>query len=95
MDHFDFEHVVQEHEFENLVSFNTKSNQGLTSWDDGMDILEQHQVVCTMKWWYQQIFMGNFKEGGVLMEPPQKLEYVYIIFNIFVNTQSILKIQAS
>ena len=23
--------IVQEHEFENLVSFNTKSNQGLTS----------------------------------------------------------------
>ena len=51
MDHFDFEHVVQEHEFENLVSFNTKSNQGLTRWDDGMDILEQHQVVCTMQAW--------------------------------------------
>ena len=26
---------------------------------------------------------------------PQKLEYVYIIANIFVNTQSILKIVAS
>ena len=91
--------IVQEHEFENLVSFNTKSNQGLTSWDDGMDIQEQHQVVCrpTMKLWYQKIFMGNFKEGGVLMVLPQKLEYVglYIIVNIFVNTQSILKIIAS
>ena len=39
--------------------------------------------------------MGNFKEGGVLMVLPQKLEYVYIIVNIFVNTQSILKIIAS
>ena len=58
--------VVQEHEFDNLVSFNTKSNQGLTSWDDGMDIQEQHQVVCTMKLWYQEIFMGNFKEGGCI-----------------------------
>ena len=46
--------IVQEHEFENLVSFNTKSNQGLTSWDDGMNILAQHQV------------MGNFKEGGFI-----------------------------
>ena len=60
-----------------------------------MDILEQHQVLCTMKLWYQKIFMGNFKEGGVLMVLPQKLEYVYIIVNIFVNTQSILKILAS
>ena len=59
-------HIVQEHEFENLVSFNTKSNQGLTSWDDGMDILEQHQVVCTIKLWYQKIFMGNFKEGACI-----------------------------
>ena len=86
---------VQEHEFENLVSFNTKSNQGLTSWDDGMDILEQHQVVCTMKLWCQKIFMDNFKEGGVLMVLPQKWDCVYIIVNIFVNTQSILKIIAS
>ena len=60
-----------------------------------MDILEQHQVVCTIKLWYQTIFMGNFKEGGVMMVLPQKLEYVYITVNIFVNTQSILKIQAS
>ena len=88
--------IVQEHELENLVSFNTKSNQGLTSWDDGMDILKQHQVVCTIKLWYQARFMGHFKEGGgVLMVLPQKLEYVYIIANIFVNTQSILKILAS
>ena len=53
--------IVQEHEFENLVSFSTKSNQGLTSWDDGTDILKQRQVVCTMR--YQKIFMSNSKEG--------------------------------
>ena len=53
--------IVQEHEFESLASFNTKRNQGLTSWDDGMDNLEQHRVVCTIKLWYQNIFMGNFK----------------------------------
>ena len=46
-------YIVQEHEFGNLVSFNTKSNQGLTIWDDGMNILEQHQAVCTIKLWYQ------------------------------------------
>ena len=46
-------YIVQEDEFENLVLFNTKSNQGLTIWDDGMSILEEHQVVCTMKLWYQ------------------------------------------
>ena len=57
-----------------------------------MDILEQRQVVCTIKLWYQKIFMVDFKEGGVLMV---KLEYVCIIANIFVNTQSILKIPAS
>ena len=33
-----------------------------------------------MKLWYQKIYMGNPNEGGVL---PQKLEYVYIIVNIF------------
>ena len=55
--------IVQEHESENLVSLNTKSNQGLTRWDDGMNILEQHQVVCTIKLWYQKIFMGNFRVG--------------------------------
>ena len=86
--------VVQEHE-KKMVLLNTKNNQGLTSWDDGMDILEQHQVVCTMKLWYQKLFMGNYKEGEVLKLLPQKLEYVYIIVNIFVNTQSILKIIAS
>ena len=58
--------VVQEHEFTNLISFNTKSNQDFTSWDDGMDILEQHQVVCTIKLWYIKIFRGNFKEGGCI-----------------------------
>ena len=59
-----------------------------------MNILEQHQIVCTIKLWYQKIFMGNFRVGGVLMVLPQKLDYVYIIVNIFVNTQSILKIIA-
>ena len=39
--------------------------------------------------------MGNFKTGGALMVLPQKLKYVYIIVNIFANTQSILKILAS
>ena len=58
--------IVQEHESENLVSFNTKSNHGLTRWNDGMNILEQHQVVCTIKLWYQKIFMGNFRVGGCI-----------------------------
>ena len=58
--------IVQEHEFQNLISFNTKINQGLTSWDDGIVILDQHQVVCTIKLWYQKIFMDNFKEGGCI-----------------------------
>ena len=60
-----------------------------------MDIVEQHHVVCTMKLWYQKIFMGILRKGGVLMVLPQNLEYVYIIVNIFGNTQSILKIIAS
>ena len=77
MDHFDFEHVVQEHEFENLASFNTKRNQGLTSWDNGMGILEQHQVVCTMKLWYQQKYLwAILRKGGVLMVLPQKLSTI-------------------
>ena len=49
----------------------------------------------TMKMWYQQIFMGDFMVGGVLMVLLQKLDYVYIIVNIFCNTHSILKILAS
>ena len=60
-----------------------------------MNILEQHQVVCIIKVWYQQIFMGIFWVGGVLMVLPQKLEYVHISINIFVNTKSILKVTAS
>ena len=67
----------------------------MTIWNDGMDILEQHQVVCTMKLWYQKVFMGNFKEGGCIDGITSKLEYVYIIVNIFVNTRIILKIIAS
>ena len=43
-----------------------------------MDILEQHQVVCTIKLWYVKIFMGNFKEGGVLMVLPQKFKSVCV-----------------
>ena len=41
--------------------------------------------------------MGNFKEGGggALMVLPEQLEYVYIVVNIFVNTQSILMILTS
>ena len=60
-----------------------------------MNILEEHQVMCTIKLWYQKIFMDNFRVGGVLMILTPKLDYVYIIVNIFVNTQSILKIIAS
>ena len=79
-------------------SFNTKSNQGLTSWDDGMDILEQHQGVCTMKLWYQKIFMGNFKEGwggGCIDGITSKIGICMHNCQIFVNTQSILQIIAS
>ena len=60
-----------------------------------MDILEQHQVVCTIKLCYQNYLWAILRKGGVLMVLPQKLEYVYIIVNIFVNTQSILNILAS
>ena len=59
-----------------------------------MNILEQRQVVCTIKLWYRNIFTGNFRVGGVLMVLPQKLEYVHIIINIVVNEISILKIIA-
>ena len=55
--------LFEEHESENMVSFNTKSNRSLTRWDDGMNILEQHQVVCTIKLWYRKIFMGNYRVG--------------------------------
>ena len=41
---------------------NKNKNKGLTSWDDGMNILEQHQLQ-TMNLWYQEIFMGNLREG--------------------------------
>ena len=62
-----------------------------------MNILERHQIVCTIKLWYPNIYIGNFRVGGggVLMVLPQKLDYVYIIVNIFVHTQSIVKIIAS
>ena len=39
-----------------------------------MNILEQHQVVCTMELWHQKIFMGHFKEWGVYMVLPKKME---------------------
>ena len=39
--------------------------------------------------------MGDFREGSVLTVLPKKLVYVYIIANIFVNTQSILNILAT
>ena len=31
-----------------------------------MDILEQHQVMCTVQLWFSKIFMGNVKEGGCI-----------------------------
>ena len=31
-----------------------------------MNILERHRVVCTIKLWYQKIFMGNFKVDGFI-----------------------------
>ena len=65
--------IVQEHESENLVSFNTKNNQGLTNWDGGMKILEQHQVVCIIKLWYQKIFMGNFRVGGCINDTTSEI----------------------
>ena len=52
--------LVQELESEYLVSFNTKSNRGLTGQDDGINILEQHQEVCTIKLWYQENVYGQF-----------------------------------
>ena len=62
-----------------------------------MIILEQHhhsvynQIVVSKNIYWQFWVKG----GGVLMVLPQKLHHVYIIVNIFVNTQSILKNIAS
>ena len=46
--------IVQEHESENLVSLNTKSNQGLTRWDDGMSLadvlLSRHMYFSIICW---------------------------------------------
>ena len=81
--------VVHENESENLVSFNTNSSQGLTVWDDGMDILEQH-VVCKIKLWYVIIFMiivllagcisSNTSETLVCIQKCQYLCHYAIIF---------------
>ena len=55
-----------------------------------MNLLEQPQVVCTIKLWYQLFFRGRFGVGGIT----RKIEVCVIIGNIFVNTQSILMIVA-
>ena len=31
-----------------------------------MDLVVQPQAVCAIKLWYQKMFMGNFKVGGIL-----------------------------
>ena len=42
-----------------------------------MDLLVQPQVVCTIKLWYQKIFIGNFLVGGVYcMALPKALECI-------------------
>ena len=68
--------VVQEHESENLISLNTKSNQGLTSQDDNINILEQHQVVCKMKLWYQNCVCAILGRG--IIDIVIMCFYVYI-----------------
>ena len=59
-----------------------------------MYLVKQPQVVCTIKLWYQLFFRGHFRVGVYCMASHEKMEYVYIIDSIFVNTQSILKILA-
>ena len=39
-----------------------------------MNLLEQTQVVCTIKLWYQLFFMRHFRVGGVLYGITRKHE---------------------
>ena len=53
-----------------------------------MNILERHQVVCTMRFCHQKICMGNFMVaggGGVLMVRPKKLVNIYIIVQLVLS----------
>ena len=54
-----------------------------------MNLLEQPQVVFTIKLWYQLFFRGHFRVGVYCMVSQEKLKYVCIIGNIFANIQSI------
>ena len=48
-----------------------------------MNTLEQPQVVCTMKLWYQFFFRGHFRVGeGNCIVSQEKLKYVCIVGNI-------------
>ena len=59
-----------------------------------MNLLEQPQVVCTINLWYHYFFRGHFRVGVYCIVSQENLKYVCTSGNIFVNTQSILKILA-
>ena len=61
-----------------------------------MNILEKHQVVCTIKLWYQKHVWTILRYAWCIGDIASVIGiYIYINVNIFVNTQSILKIIAS
>ena len=39
-----------------------------------MNLLEQPQVVCKIKLWYQLFFRGHFRVGGVVYGITRKIE---------------------
>ena len=63
----------------------------MTRLDDSMDLLEQPQVVCTIKLWYKKISIGIVKVWGILYALHKALKHEYIIVNSFVNILSIFK----
>ena len=59
-----------------------------------MNTLEQPQVVCTIKLWYQLFFSGHFRVGEGNCIVSQKNEVCVHNWQYLVNIQSILMILA-
>ena len=56
-----------------------------------MNHLEQPQLVCTIKLWYQLFFRGHFRVGGVLYGITRKIEVcvhqnvMFLMINIHIE----------
>ena len=85
--HLTADQPVEQHKQKKRIYLNAKSKQDLSCYVDSMDLLEQPQVVCTIKVLHQLFLGGIFLIGGELYGITRKIEVCVFAISLSILNQ--------